>query len=215
MHHIINDTTQRHGTLASLRGLTPNRRLSYAEALRIAELQANRLLELSGSPDQPAGAEFVSELPRIRVKYRRLPTSGLSYWDGHDWIIGINRDEPETRQRFTLLHEFKHIIDHGHTQQIYGAHSQRAEHAADYFAGCALMPKRLIKSAWGNGIQAVADLAQAFDVSEPAIQVRLAQLGLTEPNQRCTPPAVRSTFPPPGPYYRPLSAVPDTQEVAA
>jgi len=205
MHHIINDTSYRHGALASLRGLIPSRHLSYAEALRIAELQANRLLELSGSSEQPAGAEFVAELPRLLVKYRTLPTSGLSYWDGQQWIVGINRDEPETRQRFTLLHEFKHIIDHGHTQQLYGSDSQRAEQAADYFAGCALMPKRLVKRAWGNGIQATPDLAQAFDVSEPAIRVRLAQLGLTESTQRCRRPS-RSTAPSSrGRYYRQFS----------
>jgi hypothetical protein len=69
------------------------------------------------------------------------------------------------------------------------------------------MPKRLIKSAWGNGIQRPEDLAQTFDVSEPAIRIRLAQLRLTEPERRCTPPAVsRSTFPPRGRYYRPLTA---------
>jgi len=202
--------------LATLRQLIPDRPLRLHEALRIAELQANRLLELSSNPDQPAGAELVTGLPRIRVEYRRLPTSGLSYWNGREWVIGINLSEPETRQRFTLLHEFKHIIDHGRTHHLYGSNPRLAERAADYFAGCTLMPKRLVKSAWGNGIQRPEDLAQTFDVSEPAIRIRLAQLRLTEPEPRCTPPTViRSTFPPRGRYYRPLSAVRDTQEVAA
>jgi Zn-dependent peptidase ImmA (M78 family) len=203
--------------LATLRHLIPDRPLQLHEALRIAELQANRLLELSDNPDQPAGAELVTGLPRIRVEYRRLPTSGLSYWNGREWIIGINHDEPETRQRFTLLHEFKHIIDHGHTHQLYGNNPRRAEQAADYFAGCTLMPKRLIKRAWGNGIQRPEDLAQTFDVSEPAIRIRLAQLRLTGSERRCTPPMthIRSTLQPRGRYYRPLSAVRDTQEVAA
>jgi Zn-dependent peptidase ImmA (M78 family) len=193
--------------LATLRRLIPERPLQLHEALRIAELQANRLLELSGSSDQPAGAELVAGLPRIRVEYRRLPTSGLSYWNGREWVIGINRGEPETRQRFTLLHEFKHIIDHGRIQQLYGNNPRLAEQTADYFAGCTLMPKRLIKSAWGNGIQRPEDLAQTFDVSEPAIRIRLAQLRLTEPEPRCTPPAVtRSTFLPRGRYYRRLAA---------
>jgi Zn-dependent peptidase ImmA (M78 family) len=202
--------------LATLRYLIPDRSLQLHEALQIAELQANRLLELSGSVDQPAGAELVTGLPRIHVEYRRLPTSGLSYWNGREWVIGINRDEPETRQRFTLLHEFKHIIDHGRTHHLYGTNLRLAERAADYFAGCTLMPKRLVKSAWGNGIQRPEDLAQTFDVSEPAIRIRLAQLRLAEPERRCTPPAdIRSTFPPRGRYYRPLSAVRNIQEVAA
>lgn len=202
--------------LASLRHLIPDRPLQLHEALRIAELQANRLLELSGSVDQPAGAELVTALPRIRVEYRRLPTSGLSYWNGQHWVIGINRSEPETRQRFTLLHEFKHIIDHGRTDQLYRSNPRIAEQAADYFSACALMPKRLIKRAWGNGIQRPEYLAQTFDVSEPAIRIRLAQLRLTEPEQRpITPTGNRSMFPPRGRYYRPPSAVRDPQEVAA
>lgn len=213
-----NTTQPQEGTsvLATLRHLIPDRPLQLHEALQIAELQANRLLELSGNTAHPAGAELVVGLPRIRVEYRRLPTSGLSYWNGREWVIGINRGEPETRQRFTLLHEFKHIIDHGRTHHLYRNNPRLAERAADYFAGCALMPKRLIKSAWGDGIQRPEDLAQTFEVSEPAIRIRLAQLRLTEPDRRCTPPAVsRSTFPPSGRYYRPLSPVRNSQEVAA
>lgn len=217
MHQSNNDTTQRHGTLATLRALTPNRRLPFTEALRVAELHANRLLELSGCRDQPdAIADVISQLPRIRIKYRDLPTSGLSYWDGHDWMIGINRSEPPTRQRFTLLHEYKHIIDHGHTSQLYGDQRRQAEQAAAYFAGCALMPKRLIKRAWGNGIQAVEDLAQTFEVSQPAIRVRLTQLGLADPNERCAPIIhVNRTLPPRNRYFRQLPAGHQTQECAA
>lgn len=213
-------TNEPHSTLAAVRALIPDRPLSFLEALHIAELQADRLLQLSGCRDQPAGADLITGLPRIRIEYRRLPTSGISYWNGREWVIGINRDEPETRQRFTLLHEFKHIIDHGRTQQLYGGDSQRAEQAADYFAGCTLMPKRLIKSAWGNGIQAVTALAQTFDVSEPAIRVRLAQLRLTEPGQRCERPIAPSLTPRSrNRYYRQLSTtfttVNNLQEVAA
>lgn len=200
--------------LATLRHLIPDRSLQLYEALRIAELQANRLLELTGNRDQPAGAELVTRLPRIRVEYRRLPTSGLSYWNGQHWVIGINRSEPETRQRFTLLHEFKHIIDHGRTEQLYRNNARLAEQAADYFAGCALMPKRLVKRAWGNGIQNPEDLAQTFDVSEPAIRIRLAHLRLTEPQRRYTSPTgSRSMFPPRGSYFRQLSrAIYERQE---
>jgi Zn-dependent peptidase ImmA (M78 family) len=216
-HTNTNQPQEGTSVLATLRHLIPDRPLQPHEALRIAELQANRLLELSGNTDQPAGAELVTGLPRIQVEYRRLPTSGLSYWNGREWVIGINRSEPETRQRFTLLHEFKHIIDHGRTHHLYGNNPRLAEQAADYFAGCALMPKRLVKSAWGQGIQRTEDLAQTFDVSEPAIRIRLAQLRLAEPERRCTPPAdTRSTFPPRGRrYYRPLSPVRNSQEVAA
>src|SRR3954447_8257728 len=102
--------------LASLRDLIPPRPLQFIEALRIAELQALRLLELTGVSDGPVPTEIVSELPRIEVLHRNIPTSGLSYWDGQRWLIAVNRTEPATRQRFTLFHEFKHIIDHNQTE---------------------------------------------------------------------------------------------------
>ncbi|MBK6886858.1 MAG: ImmA/IrrE family metallo-endopeptidase [Tetrasphaera sp.] len=56
---------------------------------------------------------------------------------------------------------------------------QQAETAADYFAGCALVPKRELKRAWGLGIQRIDDLAAHFGVSQHAIEVRLDQTGLS------------------------------------
>lgn len=48
------NTTTRTGTgsvLAGLRSLVPHRGLSFGEALRIADLQATRLRELTGATD--------------------------------------------------------------------------------------------------------------------------------------------------------------------
>lgn len=177
--------------LASLRAVVPNRPLSFTESLRVAELQANRLLELFGVREAPIPSDIVSELPRIRIEFRDLPSSGLSFWDGQNWIICLSRSEPRTRQRFTLLHEYKHIIDYRRVDTTGEGVRDRqadeqAEHVADYFAGCALMPKRLLKRAWGEGLQRPTVLAALFDVSPQAIAVRLAQLGLTEPQPRCS-----------------------------
>jgi Zn-dependent peptidase ImmA (M78 family) len=206
-------TYEERSMLACLRALIPIRELQFGEALVIAELQANRLLALSGISDGPLPSDVITELPRIRLAYRDLPTSGLSYWDGRGrtWVICLNMAEPCTRQRFTLLHEYKHIIDHGRTDRLYtgsSGHSaeKQAEQAADYFAGCALMPKRLVKRAWGQRIQRPTVLAELFDVSARAVEVRLAQLGLTEPRSRCAPPSAGPTWRRFGrTYYRQLS----------
>ena len=175
--------------LASLRALIPQRTVTFTEALRIAELQAARLRSLLNVTDDSLPEEAIAGLPRIRIVRRVLPSSGMSYWDGQTWVIALNARDPDTRQHFTLLHEYKHILDHGHADRLYGTRTgsidQQAENAADYFAGCALMPKRLVKCAWGNGIQTPEALADLFDVSPRAVQVRLAQLGLTEPVRRC------------------------------
>ena len=197
--------------LASLRALIPQRTVTFTEALRIAELQAARLRSLLDITDDSLPEEAIAGLPRIRIARRVLPTSGMSYWDGQTWVIALNAREPETRQHFTLLHEYKHILDHGHADRLYGTRTgsidQQAENAADYFAGCALMPKRLVKRAWGNGIQTPEALADLFDVSPRAAQVRLAQLGLTEPVQRCATAATPSSRRwRPRTYFRSLAA---------
>jgi len=164
--------------------------VTFTESLRIAEVQAARLRTLLDITDDALPEDAIAGLPRIRIVRRRLPTSGMSYWDGQTWVIALNNREPDTRQHFTLLHEYKHILDHGRTERLYSGSQtttaeQQAEHAADYFAGCALMPKKLVKRAWGNRIQTPEALAGMFDVSPRAVEVRLAQLGLTEPTRRC------------------------------
>lgn len=122
----------------------------------------------------------------------------MSHWNGHEWVITIAVGDSPARQRFTLLHEFKHIADHGQVQRLYRgdrAHSpaEQAEQAADYFAGCALVPRAALKRAWGNGLQRVPQLADYFGVSIAAMRVRLAQTGLDrasdqQPTPRCARP---------------------------
>lgn len=186
------DSHQSMSVLASLRSLQPKRRLSFSESLRIAELQAGRLRSLSGLSGVAAPTEMITDLPRIDVvRDVDLPVSGSTHWNGAAWIITINGTESWTRQRLTLFHEYKHIIDHGQRENLYSGSrttdaAKQAEQAADYFAGCVLVPKRELKTAWCSGIQRLSDLASHFGVSTPAIKVRLAQVGLSEPNRRCS-----------------------------
>lgn len=188
--------------LKRLRGLTPTRACTFDEALGLAERQASRLnYILSGQrlSFQFGGIteQHIAELPRIHVVYEQLPVSGMSHWNGREWIICISRDDTTARQRFTLLHEFKHIIDHGHTEHLYTGDKrttphEQAERAADFFAGCALVPRTALKHAWGNGLQRTDALADHFGVSEPAIHVRLDQTGLSrasDPEPEATPRA--------------------------
>ena len=186
-------THQPLSVLGSLRAVIPERRdITFAEALRIAELQANKLLERHGIREYPVPRELIAELPKIAVRYGSHLVSGASYWDAKagNWIIQLSRADSWQRRRFTLAHEYKHIIDHGRQDLLYRGTRQtaaalQAEHAADYFAGCLLVPRRLLKRAWGNGIQRTADLARLFQVSEQAVGVRLRQCGLMEDRQRC------------------------------
>jgi Zn-dependent peptidase ImmA (M78 family) len=228
MHHTTTNEEGAPSVLAALRRLHPNRPLDLTDALWLAELQANRLLQLRGAAnDPPVTTTIVTDLPRITVEHDpdlpRDAASGCSTWDyqRRRWVISLNPTEPRRRRRFTVLHEYKHILDHGSPRiRITGSATpfQRpaAEVVADYFAGCVLMPKRLLSAAYYDGIQQPRDLAELFDVSEPAIRVRLAQVGLGDTPVR---PAYRYPGRParrlPGLYQRLSSIeVPREMEIA-
>lgn len=174
-------TSSSQSTLASLRALAPRAQISFEDATWLAERQAVKLLELLDCTDGGNLQETsLGALPRLRVVRETLPTSGLSYWNGREWIIALNDSDSPARQRFTLLHEFKHIVDHPQAGALYRSQWQ-AERAADYFAGCALIPKRELKRVFCGITQNIDRLADHFGVSREAIRVRLDQTGLVEP----------------------------------
>lgn len=174
-----------------LRGMMPQRPLGFHEALRLAEQQAWLLLELTGTTHPAVHERIITALPRIEV--RRLapfPTSGASHWSKGKWRVAINATEPATRQRFSLAHEFKHIVDHRDVDLLYAAfpareREQMIERVCDYFAGCLLMPREWVMAAHACGTRHPTDLAQVFGVSPTAMGVRLNQTGLTKPGPRC------------------------------
>ena len=172
--------------LLELRRVTPVRPLRYAEALRVAEWQATKLLRLSGIEDGPVPESVITGLPKMQVeRLYPLGVSGFSQWSKGRWLIVLNSNEPKTRQRFSLGHEFKHVIDHPLIAVLYppamGQDAKaRAELVCDHFAACLLMPRPWVKRAWVSGKQDVVRLAAHFNVSVPAMRRRLEQIGLVE-----------------------------------
>jgi len=172
--------------IRELRDLIPIRPLRFAEALRVAEIQAAKMLLLCGVEEAPVRETIITELPKLQVeRIYPLGASGFSQWAKGRWLIALNNGEPPTRQRFSLAHEFKHVLDHPFIKVLYPpeyglSESQRREQACDHFAACLLMPRPWLKRAWGNGAQDVDRLAVLFDVSKSAMDRRLQQIGLTE-----------------------------------
>jgi hypothetical protein len=177
--------------LQQLRALTPPRGLSYVDALSVAERQALRLLQLLMLDGPLVPEEALTGLPRLRVeRISPLPASGATQWIHGRWVILLNGAEAPVRQRFSLAHELKHVIDHERIKVLYpdsGGMSghERAEQVCDYFAGCLLMPRPWLKRAWTSGLQDLGQLSRQFGVSRQAMQVRLLQTGLMEPPRRC------------------------------
>lgn len=189
--------TRDFSVLASLRSIVPKRPLTWSETLRVTELQAHRLLEHFQITATAVPEEIVSELPRIRVvREQGLPVSAAAHWNGRYWIITVSADEPLARQRFSVMHEFKHVVDHTTKNFLYSDRSlltaaDQAERVADYFAACVLMPKKTVVRLWCAGNQDISRLSAMLAVSPPAVRFRLDQLGLTEPATRCRRPARR------------------------
>jgi hypothetical protein len=201
--------------LGTLRAIIPKRTdMTFAEALRVAELQAHKLLNLSRLTEPPVPSDLITALPKVRVEYISSAISGASFWNKRrrTWVVQLSRSDSSCRRRFTLAHEYKHIIDHGRHHLLYRGTRRttpetQAERAADYFAGCVLVPRRLLKRAWDNGVERTSDLARLFHVSEQAIIVRLRQTGLVgRMPTPCIPPEETTTASTPRGSSPPLSS---------
>ena len=103
----------------------------------------------------------------------------------------MNRLEPFVRQRFSLAHEFKHILDAPFGDVLYPgwrglSGEDRAEHAANHFAACLLMPKAWVRREYfTHGMTSLPKLAAYFEVSQAAMRYRLESLGVVQPAVRC------------------------------
>lgn len=178
--------------IAGLRAVCPHRPLNMGESIRVAELQAARLLLSSEVTKPPVGDAVIADLPRIEVsRIGRIPVSGSVHWSKGRWVIALNRGEAYVRQRFSLAHEFKHVLDAPFGTTLYPAwrglsSENRAEQAADHFAACVLMPKAWVKRAYyDDGITDLGRLAYRFNVSQAAMRVRLGSLGIVNSRSRC------------------------------
>ena len=151
----------------------------------MAERQAALLLDLCQVSDPPVPQFIISNLPGIVVDWRHdWPISGLAIQTPSHWRIVISAEEPRWRQRFSLAHEFKHVlddpvIDRLHTRLSPDRRQERAERLCNFFAACLLMPRPWIKHDWYGGTQNVAELARRYYVSVEAMSTRLSELGLT------------------------------------
>lgn len=173
--------------LAQLRALVPREPLRYTEALRIAEQQTNLLLRIAQVKEPPLPTDLIACLPPVTVVAEtRVPVAGSAHWSGSTWVIVLNAGDSAAKQRLALAHELKHIIDHTTRSFLYRGMpgmtaAEQAERAADYFAGCLLMPTRWLKAAWASDCRTAAQFARRFGAPASTAKARLVQVGLAPP----------------------------------
>lgn len=184
--------------LTVLRKLVPIRALTYAEALNVAKLQARRARAWLKMTAPSADLHWIVRLPGVQVK--GLPASEMQEITGRDasgftkrlrdgtYLLAVNRNRAHSHRRFTVAHEFKHLLDYPYVKTLYGRlghdnkdlHDRQIERIADTFAAHFLMPSTLLKQVWGGQLQDLPALAGLFTVSEEAMQIRLQNEGLLD-----------------------------------
>ena len=183
-------TVMKIGILLARRGVVvPHRTLARFAVERCGAGRRSTTVRVD---DPPPGVELqIAGLPFLAIALRTdIPASGLSRWVKPHWHVYINQNESAVRRRYSLAHEFKHILDHGLSGRLYPSTAwtsaeDRVERVCDYFAACLLMPKRLVKRRFFEGLREPRELAAEFGVSPKAMRFRLDQLGLIEPLPRC------------------------------
>lgn len=105
---------------------------------------------------------------------------GIQITEGEKSAIGYNQAQHPHRQRFTVAHEIGHLLL-GHTTKnfILDLNSNKPEEIeANKFAAELLMPLKLLKKDFQNGMKNAKDIASAYNVSEEAVWWRLKECKL-------------------------------------
>lgn len=158
-------------------------RLSREALIAGCDRQAQDVLERLGISRPPVPENVVSYLGDVaieRMDWKEL-VGAVHKVDGK-WVIGLNRNDSLARQRFTLMHEFKHALDGFRTVRDYreyrhGMPKPLEEYLADRFAGQILMPEAWVRAACSK-MPHLGKLAWRFGVSVEAMRVRLTELDL-------------------------------------
>lgn len=177
--------------LKQLRAIAPNRPLTYGESVQVARLQAARFRTWITTTDEPA-VNLAGLINQRAVPVHFVPSHVLNEESGlttdlmDDKLqVFINESEPQVRQRFSALHEWKHVIDFPDANRLHHSlgvgtdnlKSLRIELIANEFAAHVLMPTNLVKRVWFK-TQDIGLAASLFNVSPEAMNTRLTKLGL-------------------------------------
>jgi Zn-dependent peptidase ImmA (M78 family) len=163
------------------------------------------VLEACGVTAPPVPVEEIARKLGATLVFEHFDAdvSGALVRDARAVVIGVNAAHPRTRQRFTIAHEIGHLrlhqgrpmfVDHAVRIDRRDGTASRGvdveEVAANRFAAEMLMPEEMIRDAVVQlsavrerlaSAAIVARLAKKFDVSEQAMDYRLANLGLAMP----------------------------------
>lgn len=155
------------------------------------EAAAAKLLKECSSVGPPVKIEGITrhfDLPVVEWQFPDALSALIVQTDAPGYVIGVNKDHPRARRRFSIAHELGHAVlrhKNGHyleftDQSAFGEppdYSYTDEREANAFAAALLMHAKWLRDdfgEWGN----VTKLARRYQVSEEAMSFRLMNLGL-------------------------------------
>lgn len=122
----------------------------------------------------------------IKIQYESLgETAGKIEKVGQTYVVTLNSDHGENRQRFTLAHEIAHFMKHRKQLEAGGIVDnalyrsllpEPMEWEANRYAAQLLMPLSAMQKLWKQGVRVPVILALRLGVSEAAAKIRLDQL---------------------------------------
>ncbi len=159
------------------------------------------LLEKNGITEPPIPVEKISEECGLSVIRRNVESiSGFIIRGEGKAVIGVNSSNPIVRQRFTIAHELGHYLIHPpgtndvhidsgfeirFRDDLSSQGTDTSEQEANFFAAELLMPQQFIQSDLENAGKIdlengefLEGLAQRYEVSNQALLIRLANLGV-------------------------------------
>lgn len=161
------------------------------------ERKAQQILKLHGvavGPIDPVQLANQIGLKVYNAKFPREGVHGLLALRGGEGQIYVEVNDTPNRKRFTVAHEIAHYLLHFRDQDVEHVDDadsfrtvadptsewtpeRRREWEANYFAAALLMPERAVREAVARKLS-LSTLADYFQVSDRAMAIRLADLGL-------------------------------------
>lgn len=164
--------------------------------------RAAELLTTCEALNAPIKLDVIAHRLGLSLEYASLgdDVSGLLVIEDRRAIIGVNKDHPVARQRFTIAHEIGHFLLHSSDSELFidkkynavyrdkksSTGQDRMEIQANRFAAALLMPKVLLEAKineeeidLGDDL-AIETLAEKFEVSLQALIFRLSSLQFFE-----------------------------------
>ena len=159
------------------------------------ELAAEQVLNQLNLNVIPVPVEEVAS--KLNIKIGREPSedfSGLLIRKDGNALIGVNNNESNVRQRFTIAHELGHYFLHPKQDSFVDYRDNNTnkremmrtprERQANAFAAALLMPRsklvKDVKAVFKQGVDVddISELAQKYEVSDEAMKYRLMNLHL-------------------------------------